>query len=274
MGIEIFQLSGTGLDELTEAWNRCWQGYYYDMRFAPANMKLWLELGQVDLNCSLALFHSGKVIGFSLLSKSESEGWIAGTSIEPFYRGRKLFAPLMQAQLDLARKSGFQCIYLEVLEQNFAYRVYKAVGFQEIRRLKVYRAKETQTSFWRELERIYIPGFFRAGSLDDYFAVRADYAFHPPWQRRENYLRRYGNLKALVNRQGTAGILMAGEQETIVDAWCSSAQEAGRVLAEIAHRNKGKINLTNQPEDWLAAYMTTAKLKPEAIQIEMRALLG
>lgn len=274
--IEVSKLANIELNELTEAWNRCWHGYYYDMSFTTTQMKFWLDLGQVNLEHSVGLLDKGKIIGFSLLSCYEYDGWIAGTSIDPSKRGGHLFTPLMQAQLNLARNLGLQRIYLEVLKQNHARRVYQTVGFRELRQLNLYRIKKKEQHaplFWKKMKKELLPGLFRVVRLDDYFAIRKVSGFNPAWQRKENYLMRYPNIQAFLNRQGSAGILFAGESGTLLDAWCSNAFEAGRVLAEITERCHDEITLINQPEDWLAAFLAQWKIQTEAIQYEMCAYL-
>ncbi|MHB1651933.1 MAG: GNAT family N-acetyltransferase [Desulfitobacteriaceae bacterium] len=285
MKFEMVRMKNIDLTKMTQVWNDCWQGYYYDIRFTPAQMKFWLHLGQVSLEHSVALVENGKVVGFSLLALDGQEGWIAGTSIAPEKRRQGLFALLMQAQLDMAKEAGLRKVCLEVLKQNHARKVYRAVGFRELRQLNLYRIKipdnvqeawrlpmeSTEIDFWRKTEGLFFPGLFRVSKAEDYFDLRSLSPFTPAWQRRENYLRRYPYLHAFLNKQGTAGLLCTGaKDQTLLDAWCSGLGEAGPLLAEIIRQSGGEIALTNQPEDWLAAYLAACQIRPQAIQYEMR----
>lgn len=137
--VELTTLEGSDLSLLTETWNRCWQGYFYEMFFNEENLRIWIEHGQIKLNHSIALREHGKIVGFTFLSQTDYEGWIAGTAIDPQYRGRGLFAPMLQAQINLARSIGLRRIYLEVLSRNYAQYTYKSQGFRFVRDLHLYR---------------------------------------------------------------------------------------------------------------------------------------
>lgn len=283
MSLQFCRLSHLGLAELTESWNRCWRGYYNDMTFTNEQMKFWLYLGRVDPELSLIWLDGDQVIGLSLLARDGEDGWLAGTGIAPERRRQGLFAPLLQAQADLVRASGLKRIYLEVLEQNHARKVYRTVGFKELRRLNLYRVHSEDLAVGgsrgiqgggpgirSRIQEVARPGVFRPSNPDDYFAIRALGPFKPAWQRRENYLRRYPVLSAFLNRQGTSGFLFTGEQRnTLLDAWCSKPGEAGYLAAIIMDRTWGEFSLTHQPEDWLAAFFTSCQIKPQAIQYEM-----
>ncbi|MBC2723302.1 MAG: GNAT family N-acetyltransferase, partial [Desulfosporosinus sp.] len=127
------------LEKITEVWNRCWRGYYYDMSYSHELMKVWLDLSHVSLSHSIAVLINHQVVGFALLSIDGSDGWIAGACIDPNYRRNGLFSVLMRSQLNLAGSIHLKRVYLEVLEQNPARLVYQAVGFTCVRQLNVYR---------------------------------------------------------------------------------------------------------------------------------------
>ncbi len=282
--VNFGRLDKVSLQELTEIWNRCWQGYYYEMTFTQEQMQVWLDLGAVSLEHSLALVREDEVIGFALLAREREQAWIAGTSIAPKVRGQGLFASLMQAQLDVARQLGLKDVFLEVLSQNHARKVYQAVGFQKLRQLNLYRVDaeerlklKSHTAFefglskeWEDMEAYRL---FRQTSLAAYFNARSWGSCKPAWQRREAYLSRQRNLTAMLSRGDTAGFLLAGEERRIVlDAWSSGPRDSLELLSEILTRT-GKIVLTNQPEDWLSASLAACQIKPQEVQIEMRCNL-
>lgn len=279
--VAIRRLDKITIQELTRIWNRCWQGYYYEMTFTVEQMQAWLHLGAVELEHSLLLTREDQVIGFTLLAREGEEAWIAGTSITPDARGQGFFAPLMQAQLDEASELGIKTIFLEVLSQNHAKKVYEAIGFEPIRQLNVFRLNldkqsKLSSSSWsniqvgEELQDFQEYRLFRPVSLAEYFGARSLESFNPPWQRREAYLSRYPNLIARLGRGGKAGLLFTGEQSPLLlDAWCSGPRDGRRVIyAILAH--KGKIVLSNQPEDWLSAILKSFQIEPQEMQIEMR----
>lgn len=265
--LQYSTLADSDLNEITQAWNRCWQGYLFEMNYSEAQMKAWLHQCQVDLSHSVAIRESEKIVGFALLSVEKEGGWIAGTSIDPFFRGQHLFLPLMTTQIQYARDLGLKQLKLEVLTQNHAARVYEAVGFKQMRELYVYRfPKGTIKADLFPTGRRY----FREVPLADYFEARIRAEFSPAWQRRENYLRRYPTLKAWLNFNGTAGMLFTGEGfTTLLDAWTNSWEQAEKLVFSILEVTDGNFNLTNQPKDWLSAYLTQLGISPITIQNEM-----
>lgn len=265
--IRVATLEHCDLQHLTAIWNRCWRGYYYDMTYTVDHMRAWLTLGQVALQHSVALMVEETVAGFSLLAVDGQDGWIAGTSIDPDYRRKGLFAPLMRTQLDLARRLGIKQVYLECLSENHARKVYSSVGFVRLRHLHLYRGMLQE---FRPTTQSLLPV-----TLSDYFEARRWAGFVPAWQRRESYLRRYPHLLALVNAEGTAGILAAGEQSTpVLDAWAMTARGAEEAISHIWRQNGGEVSLTNQPPDLVCALLSSKGMRPAAMQYEMRIDLG
>ena len=262
-------LENINLGELTEIWNRCWRGYYFDMIYLKEHMKVWLDLSQVSLGCSMAIYVQNRVVGFALLSVDGSDGWIAAACMDPDYRGKGLFEILMRAQLDQALRLGLKQVYLEVLEQNHALKVYQSVGFTPVRQLNLYRA-QSRTKLLNNIRRI-IP--MKLVSEDLYFENRSR-VFKPSWQRREDYLKRHINFFAVMNLSGTAGALYAGEKDGIlIDIWSASAAGAEEVISELLQRSDQPFSLINQPKDWISAVLSAKEIYPNAIQVEMCAHL-
>ena len=261
--IRVDTLKHIKINDMTEVWNRCWQGYYYHMLYKPKHMRGWLDLSQVSLQHSMAIFVEDQIAGFALLSIEGTDGWIAGACIDPNYRRKGLFRALMRIELDVARRIGLKRVYLEVLEQNYAHKAYQSVGFRRLRQLNIYRIKnwiECPNLVMRPLESVTIERYF-----DNRRAL-----FKPAWQRREGYLRRHGNILAVMNSSGSAGALFVGDKNALVlDAWSSTAAGAAEVISTISLRTGASWSLTNQPEDQIAAFLKTRGIKTSAIQDEM-----
>lgn len=251
--------------ELAEIWNRCWQGYYYDMSYLHEHMKAWLDLSQVSLAYSIGIYANNQVVGFTLLSVDGSDGWIAAACIDPDYRRKGLFEELMRTQLEWASRLNLNRVYLEVLEQNHALKVYLSVGFTPVRQLNLYRAQNRSSDFKNPLRVV----FLKSVPVDLYFDNRSC-AFKPAWQRREDYLRRHPNCYAVMNWSGTAGVLFAGEKKSfLIDAWSASPAGADEVITTLFQRSSEPFSLANQPKDWIFAFLTANKIYPCAIQLEM-----
>lgn len=263
--IRVAALTHISLNELTEIWNRCWRGYYYDMSYTAEHMKVWLDLSKVSLQHSMAIFVEDQIAGFALLSLDGTDGWIGGACIDPDYRRKGLFTVLMRIELDVARRVGLKRVYLEVLEQNHARKIYQSVGFAQMRQLNIYRVQtgidcSNRTVETRQLELI---------PLEKYFESRR-VSFNPAWQRREGYLRRHVNIFAVMNSTGSAGALFAGDKIAFVlDAWSTTVAGAEEVVSTIILRSSPSWSLTNQPEDQIATFLKARGINPSAKQYEM-----
>lgn len=265
--IRVMTLEHFSLEELTDIWNRCWRGYYYDMTYTPEHIRVWLHLSQVSLQHSIAIMVEDQVAGFALLSVDGIDGWIAGTCIDPDYRRKGLFTPLMHSQLNSANCIGLKRVYLEVLEKNHALKVYQAVGFTRVRQLNIYRTQNKINSpSARKVEALPL----ETVPVEQYFENRRRAFFNPAWQRREGYLKRYGHSIAVMNLAGTAGALFAGDKNApCLDAWSATEAGAEEVISSVLGRSNISFSLTNQPEDWIVACLSAYGINPSAKQFEM-----
>lgn len=262
---KFVSLEHTNHWKLKEIWNRCWQGYYYNMSFTDEQMRVWLDLSQASLENSMGIYVNNQVVGFSLLSVDGSDGWIAAACIDPDYRCQGLSEVLMRTQLHRASSLDLKRVYLEVLEQNHALKVYQSVGFAPVRQLNLYSA-QVRTDYYNSASRI-IP--LRSVHVDLYFENRSR-TFKPAWQRREDYLKRHINYFAVMNMSGTAGAMFAGEKKDIlIDLWSATAAGAAELISALFQRSNAPFSLANQPKDWIFAFLCTKKIVPSAIQLEM-----
>lgn len=264
--VRMDTLEHCSLEAITEMWNRCWRGYYYDMSYSKDLMKVWLDLSQVSLSHSVAVLDKQRVVGFALLAAEGMEGWIAGACIDPDYRRQGLFTLLMKSQLNIAGCIPLERVFLEVLEQNPARNIYQSVGFTSVRHLNVYRASG-KTVYERQGLTAYplmvIP-------IEEYFKLRNSALFKPSWQRRESYLKRYANIWALTNYSGTAGALLAGEKQgPLLDLWSVNPAGAEELVPTMLRRSGKSLTLTNQPRDWVFSFLSNYGIQPNARQIEM-----
>lgn len=267
--MNLATLEGVSTEELTKAWNRCWEGYPYATKFREHQMEAWIEKCKIDLAHSMSLKDNGEIVGFSFLAVDGLEGWVAGACIDPLYRGNNLFTDLFKKQLEKAQELDMVKVTLEVLENNHAIRVYSKLGFQIQRELLLFRYKGEDLSLKPRKKGV----FLRKVSLDEYFLARNVGGFKPPWQRRESYLRSFAPLEAWLNNDGSSGALFLGPGELLLDAWVSNWQEAEKLISWILSFSKGDLNLLNQPKDYLTAYLTQQGLSPTDIQYEMIAYL-
>jgi len=235
------------------------------MSYTPEQMRAWLDLSRVSLQHSMAIFVENQIAGFAMLSLDGTDGWIAGACIDPDYRRKGLFSALMRIELDVARRVGLKRVYLEVLKQNQARKVYQSVGFTRVRQLNMYRVHNRVVCFNRSvgthpLELI---------SIEEYFDNRRT-LFAPAWQRREAYLRRHVNMLAMMDSTGSAGALFTGDKIALVlDAWSVTVTGAEEIISTIVQKSGVSWSLKNQPEDQIATDLEARGISPSAKQYEM-----
>ncbi len=278
MNLKIATLQNITVSELSSVWNRCWSGYFFDMSYTPEQMQGWLNLGQITLPHSLALKLHDTIIGFSLLAIDGKDAWIAGTGIDPNYRRQGLFTPLLKAQIELVKYLKLERIYLEVLLQNHARKVYESVGFSKVRPVHIYRTgqeitEQAKKSFSLQVSRSpQIP--FVEVEQESYFKARRQASFIPVWQRRESYLSKYPNKVAFLSADFNSGALYANQQCTsLLDTWSSTLAGASSVMTEILQLSARTLSLTNQPEDQIYSLLSFWGIFPVATQLEMSIVI-
>jgi ribosomal protein S18 acetylase RimI-like enzyme len=140
------------LDVLVEAWNRAYDGYAVDVSRDARTLADHVAAGSIDLERSFVALDGDEPVGLALLGRRPSadladategggagaRGWVGGFGLAPSHRGSGHAAPLAEALLDVARRSGVSHVRLEVLTPNVAARrTYERVGFRVDRRLLV-----------------------------------------------------------------------------------------------------------------------------------------
>jgi len=270
--IRVITLEDINVEELTDIWNRCWYGYYYDMTYTPEHIRAWLYLSQVSLQHSSAIVVEDHVAGFALLSVDGIEGWIAGACVDPEFRRKGLFTPLMHYQLNLATGVGLKRVYLEVWEQNHALKVYQSVGFKQVRQLNIYRPT---CKIGPQPDRKISASPLETVSVEQYYENRRRASFNPAWQRKDEYLKRHGNSLAVMNITGTAGALLARDRfAPCLDAWSANATGAEEVITSLLERSNAPFSLINQPQDVIVDFLSSSGINPSAKQFEMCAELS
>jgi ribosomal protein S18 acetylase RimI-like enzyme len=124
-------------EQLLEAWNLAYSGYFVPIQFTPAQLADHLRCGEIDLARSLVATEGRALVGLSLLGVRGSRGWIGGFGIAPEFRGRGLSHRLFDEQMRRTRYGGPAQLQLEVFVQNWARKVYERAGFRVTRRLSI-----------------------------------------------------------------------------------------------------------------------------------------
>lgn len=141
--IDIRNLQGVSIEELTEVFNLAFSDYFVKIHLTPEQLSTKLQAENVCLAYSVGAFNNDRLVGFILHGYEERDGkkitYNGGTGVIPAFRGNSITKQMYQFILPILKQDGIDAVYLEVIEQNIqAIKSYLHVGFVEVRKLDCY----------------------------------------------------------------------------------------------------------------------------------------
>lgn len=132
--LEIKKLADCTIEEGVEAWNKGFEGYYFDMATTPEAFGKRGEQEGLSANLSVVAFENGKPVGIVRNGLREIGGkkvaWNGGTGVSPALRGQGAGKKLMEATLSLLEEAGADIATLEAVSENTpAIELYKKMGY-------------------------------------------------------------------------------------------------------------------------------------------------
>ncbi|AQQ54336.1 GNAT family N-acetyltransferase [Planococcus lenghuensis] len=139
--IRIEKLADCTMADGAEAWNRGFEGYFFDMTTTPEAFEKRLDQEGLAPELSLVVFHGGQPAGLVLngIRKSGNKkiGWNGGTGVASSLRGSGIGKKLMEQTLAIFKANGVQTATLEAIKENDpAIALYEKVGYRIIDRLQ------------------------------------------------------------------------------------------------------------------------------------------
>ncbi len=135
--MHVRRASEFSLAELTRFWNLGYTDYFSPVTFTEPMMESWIKAGDFDLDRCLVQLDGDALVGFSMLGVRDDRGWIGGFGVAPDYRGKGVAYSLFADHVSRLAGWGMKHVQLEVLVQNWAWKVYAKAGFAITRRLSV-----------------------------------------------------------------------------------------------------------------------------------------
>jgi ribosomal protein S18 acetylase RimI-like enzyme len=137
-------LNNTPVDSLHQAFLGAFADYQVDMRMSLEDFEFRLRRDGVDTAVSVGGFDADQLVGFCLNGtgtwQDEATVYDAGTGVLPQYRGQGLASEMFRFMNPHLKERGFSRYLLEVLTSNEpAVNLYRRLGFEETRRLAVFR---------------------------------------------------------------------------------------------------------------------------------------
>ena len=142
--MQIRTLEQTPLSQITAAFNASFSDYFIPLQFSEEGMAVKMKGEGIDKKYSAGAFDGDRLVGFILHGYDSVDGmptvYNAGTGVMPGYRGRGLTAALYRYSIPLLRRQGIRHHLLEVIDNNdYAKKIYDAVGFQTVRKLAAFK---------------------------------------------------------------------------------------------------------------------------------------
>lgn len=138
--MEIKRLSQCTLEEATTAWNRGFEGYYFDATSTPDRFAARLGMEGLSTQLSVVAFLEGEPVGLVLSGVRTIDGqkvaWNGGTGVATAHRKQGVGRKMMEAVLQIYREEGIDIATLEAVSQNEkAIALYQQMGYQIVDRL-------------------------------------------------------------------------------------------------------------------------------------------
>lgn len=190
--IAIKQMSDCTFAEVTKAWNRGFEGYFFPVALTEELLVQRLGAEGYSLGLSVVAFDGEEPIGLVASGLRTVNGrkiaWNGGTGVATAYRRQGVGRQLMAATLELYREAGVDDAILEAISQNDkAIALYRQLGYEIVDRLV----------FWQRTDAL--PGdLFGTGRESAYrvrpilaqeVSVLPFYRTDAPWQNQWQSMR-------------------------------------------------------------------------------------
>lgn len=140
MHLELQSMLEYGLSTSLDVINLGFSDYLVPIQLDLPHFFDLLRTAHVDINLSQIVVSEQGALGAALVARRGWSSRLAGMSIIPEARGKKVGQWLMEQLINHARQRGDRRMELEVIEQNEpAVKLYRKIGFQTMRRLESYR---------------------------------------------------------------------------------------------------------------------------------------
>jgi len=148
--ITIRSLGDVSLETAHRASIEAFADYLVDVQMSLDEFEVMVRQNSVDLALSVGAFDGDRLIGIWVNGVRTVDGlrtaYDSGTAIVAAYRGRGLSKRMSHLSTRLLREAGVVQTFLEVLQQNEkAYGIYLADGFEVVRELKCLRTTRPRT---------------------------------------------------------------------------------------------------------------------------------
>jgi ribosomal protein S18 acetylase RimI-like enzyme len=224
--------------ERAELFNAAYEGYLIPFHVDEATLAFMDDAFDLDLDASRIAFRDGEPVGLGNLGLRGEDAWIGGVGVVASARRSGIGEALMRALHEQARARGVRRVWLEVISNNTgAFALYEKLGYRTVRDVEVWSLPaDGDSSAARE-----------APPREAQARIRELRNGREPWQRADETLAHYADLRALVGENFAALYRQSGEHVQLVQL----AGDPEPLLQGL--RALGQVSVLNLPEDDPAA---------------------
>jgi ribosomal protein S18 acetylase RimI-like enzyme len=236
MNVELRPASTLPRADLAALFTRTYEGYYVPVQVDEAALDFVRRVFDLDLDAGLVAFDDGGPVGLVNLGVRGERGWIGGLGVVAEARRRGLGRRLMEAVHERARELGIREIGLEVIEANdAAFRLYEDLGYEFTRWLELGSLPSVEGDPPAETNWEPAHAF-----------IREQRTAPEPWQRDDDTLRHYDDLRAIRTESGAAVFRVSGDGTVVLMQLGGDVAAARELLGAL--RTIGNVGLLNIPE--------------------------
>jgi ribosomal protein S18 acetylase RimI-like enzyme len=238
-GLELRPARTLGPAEYAALFNAAYEGYLVPFHIDESTVAAMTEAFDLDADASRIAYRDGVAVGLGNLGVRGEDAWIGGVGVVSAARRSGVGEALMRALHEQARERAVRRVWLEVIVENTgAFALYEKLGYSTVRDVEVWSLPAAQEgdSATREVP-----------VTDAHKTIRELRKSREPWQRADDTVANYSDVRGLVADDGAALYRQTGENVQLLQI----AGEAEPLLRAL--RARGAVSVLNLPEDDAAA---------------------
>lgn len=186
---EIKKMSECSIEQKVEAWNKGFEGYYFNMETTAEAFEKRGVTEDLNEELSIVAFDGNHPVGIVRNGLRGNDGrkvsWNGGTGVAKSVRGQGVGKRMMEKTIEWLRDSGVQLATLEAVSENkAAIELYRKIGYEIVDEVEFMQLKGNVEKCPEELKSgqeitLKSATIEEAGSLDFY---RHDFTWQTQWQ--------------------------------------------------------------------------------------------